>query len=203
MLYGESSGVAIRGLIACVLHEMGHYAALIITKNDVKRISITVFGAKIVPERMMSFREEIFVAAAGPGINLVLAYLWAGILGDMMFAGVNLALAVFNLLPTGELDGAKILRGMLAGVVPYELSYDITRCLGNGFTAIMAVCGGLYAVRNRNLTLMLMTLWLSVRPVQKKRDRFDEKEWKKGLSYGTKTFKIMGTLLLCLLEESL
>lgn len=60
------------------------------------------------------------ISAAGPSVNLILAlvFLWflsinsGGILTMIAFYGffINTWLALFNLIPIGNLDGAKVLR---------------------------------------------------------------------------------------------
>ncbi|MEE2876197.1 MAG: site-2 protease family protein [Candidatus Neomarinimicrobiota bacterium] len=83
-------------------------------------------------------RQMLWVALAGPVANMILAFasglLIVGfatsnlmsdsntaLLGNMLFYSlqINLALAVFNMLPIPPLDGSKILRGLL----PYEYEH--------------------------------------------------------------------------------
>lgn len=168
LLYRDSGGIAALGLLACSLHELGHYLVLLLTKNDVKQISITAFGAKMHPSKPMSYPAELLVAAAGPCVNLALAALFCGKPNGESFAGVNLALAVFNLLPTGELDGARILRCVAAWSDPDSPTSEWIWCLGFYFTVLLAVIGVLLALSFRNLTMLLMALWLLMRSRQEK-----------------------------------
>ncbi len=96
---------------------------------------IVHFGwAKPVPVDPRYFRnpkqDMLWVALAGPATNMVLAFI-SGILLSLFVQGgiigpsgmfilmlqysliINLALAIFNMLPIPPLDGSKVLRGLL------------------------------------------------------------------------------------------
>jgi Zn-dependent protease len=97
-----------------------------------------LFGwAKPVPVSMRNLRnpktDMIWVAAAGPAANLVMAIGWALILrfaGDVnavaqiAVAGIfwNVMLMIFNLLPILPLDGGRIVEGLLPGPLAYKFS---------------------------------------------------------------------------------
>ena len=100
-----------------------------------------VFGwAKPVPINFGNLREPkrdmFWVAAAGPGANMLMALAWAAILKgtlllpetslsypvqEMSSGGVliNLGLMVLNLIPVPPLDGSKVLEAIL----PHSLAY--------------------------------------------------------------------------------
>lgn len=91
---------------------------------------VKIGWAKPVPVNPINFKnpvaDEIKVALAGPGSNIILAILFAflfntigravgGFTAELLYAGVyvNLLLAFFNLLPLPPLDGSKLLRPFL------------------------------------------------------------------------------------------
>jgi len=102
-----------------------------------------MFGwAKPVPVDWASLRrpkrDMIWVAAAGPAVNLVMAILWALMFRLLQGAGVeerfffevaragiqvNLVFMALNLLPIPPLDGGRIVSGLL----PHQLSIAYSR----------------------------------------------------------------------------
>ena len=99
-----------------------------------------LFGwAKPVPINFSALRspkkDMLWVALAGPGVNLLMAIRWLIIVAIantlnipfLEFMGgagifVNLLLAIFNLLPIPPLDGGRVISSLLPGRLAYQ--YD-------------------------------------------------------------------------------
>lgn len=102
-----------------------------------------VFGwAKPVPVNFGALRnpkrDMIWVAAAGPASNLVMALIWTLFLGlsiniqgsfatplqvmSQIGIGINIGLMVLNLLPLPPLDGGRIVEGLLPRGIAYKYS---------------------------------------------------------------------------------
>ncbi|MBW4630605.1 MAG: site-2 protease family protein [Iphinoe sp. HA4291-MV1] len=108
-----------------VAHELGHSFVAIRQGIDVKSITLFIFGGLASLERESKTPAEAFwVAVAGPLVSLLLFGILtaigfvaaptgalAAILG--LLASINLALALFNLIPGLPLDGGNILKALV------------------------------------------------------------------------------------------
>ena len=95
-------------------------------------------------------RDMVWVALAGPGANLVQAFLWGALLHIQLGMGltepfflkmcqggmlVNVVMFAFNLFPLPPLDGGRILVGLL----PYRQPAAVSRVEPYGFFIVMAL----------------------------------------------------------------
>lgn len=116
-----------------------------------------LFGwAKPVPVNFANLRhpkhDMLWVAAAGPGANLLMAVFWALMiklamvmpesgfatpLALMGIAGIkiNVILMVLNLLPLPPLDGGR----MTMSLLPYRLAYQFSRIEPYGFMILLVL----------------------------------------------------------------
>ncbi|MFS0519264.1 site-2 protease family protein [Nostoc sp. UIC 10607] len=117
-----------------VAHELGHSFVAIRQGIDVKSITLFIFGGLASLEKESKTPGEAFwVAIAGPLVSLLLCGIvtaigvtttasgpLAAILG--VLASVNLALALFNLIPGLPLDGGNILKAIVWKITgnPYK-----------------------------------------------------------------------------------
>ena len=112
--------------------------------------------AKPVPVNFQALRhpkrDMIWVSLAGPGVNIILALisvllLRIGIVNPdsllyiflINLAGINLVLAVFNLIPIPPLDGSKILIGLLP--MPLAVLYSRLEPFGMFFILLLLMSG--------------------------------------------------------------
>ncbi|MDD6276843.1 MAG: site-2 protease family protein [Clostridia bacterium] len=140
----------------CVLHELGHLAAMTAVGQRPRRIELGYFGIKIVASSgLISQTGDFFIAVAGPITNLIAAVI-CYFAGRQDFFTINLALAIFNLLPVGVLDGGRALKcitGDSQAVRKIEYACAII------ITAIGVVCA-IYS--KGNFTLLIVSLYLVI-----------------------------------------
>jgi Zn-dependent protease len=108
-----------------LLHELGHSVVALWYKMPVQSITLFLFGgvAQIGAEPP-SAKAEFLIAIAGPVVSLMLAVLFALVQPVVAaieplwglakyLAYINLALALFNLIPGYPLDGGRVFRAFI------------------------------------------------------------------------------------------
>lgn len=212
MNYLDQQCLVPAAMVACICHEMGHYIMIRWLGGDIKCIRLTAIGAEMVLAAPLSYWQEGLSALAGPVTNLLLAMLFCRWDWALSFAGLNLVLALFNLLPIGRLDGGRALHCVLALLVGPTGAELAGKWLDGACTVILLTIGMLLAGAGGNVTLLLVALWLlgltasRIIPmrrscVQDWKDTFSRGKTSegpllriRGLSPSGKTGKIKGTL---------
>lgn len=159
--YLDRSFLVPMAVLGCGAHELGHVLAIHFLGGSIKRIRLTACGAEIILAQPMGYWQEGVSALAGPGVNLLLALVCCGCGRWTAFAGLNLALALFNLFPAGRLDGGRALHctlALLAGPGPADW---LCGCLSGLCAAAALTSGVILAGICGNMTLLLVSLWLA------------------------------------------
>ena len=180
---GQSVAAALSGvlffgcLFACVLlHEYGH--ALMARRFGIGTHDITLLpiGGVARLERMPDKpSQELWVALAGPAVNVVIAGLlaiWLSVAGTWQplaslgiaegnlverIMAANVFLVVFNLLPAFPMDGGRVVRALLAMKLDYSRATQIAASLGKGMALMFAVAG---LFGNPMLILIALFVWI-------------------------------------------
>ena len=162
--------------ICVVLHEYGH--ALTARKYGIKTRDITLYPiggvARLerIPDRPI---EELWVALAGPAVNLaisviLIAYLvltngTAALTNLNLTQGtflerlivVNVTLVLFNLIPAFPMDGGRVLRALLALRLEYTQATQIAAYIGQGFALLFGLVG---LLSNPFMLFVALFVWI-------------------------------------------
>lgn len=157
----EGVGLLPWGLLACVLHELGHIAMAAALGGRVERLSLTAVGAelRISYGVQLSYFRESLVALAGPAANLLASGLFSA-LGWGVAAALTLAVGAFNLLPILPLDGGRVVYGLLSIRLDPDWADRLTTALAGCLVGGLVGAGMVAAVWYANVTLLFTALWL-------------------------------------------
>lgn len=175
LLYLDTEDLLLPVMVAVVLHEGGHWAAVRFMGGRISRLRLTAVGGELLLDRTRPLTKprELFCILAGPAINLMAA--WGSVrLGAnerwQLFAGMNLCLGIFNLLPVWPLDGGRALRLLLERLLPDRWALRLIRGISGIISGCLLLLGLFQAHRTGgNLTLCVLAVWLFV-GVKKGRD---------------------------------
>ena len=150
-------------LLAAVCHEMGHYIALRLCGGRLEGLSVSAFGAqmRIRDRNRLSYGREALCVLAGPLVNVTLSWLMS--VGGKwreefyLFAGAQLVLGVFNLLPLTALDGGRLLWIGIAWVTDPFLADKVCRLTTLVLLMALAALGIILWLRHRAGFLLLGT----------------------------------------------
>ena len=169
--------------LSVLAHELGH--AMMARECGVQVLDVTlspIAGVARIEQATLSPRDDLFIALAGPGVNLaifVALFPWMLLIGvvsgpESLFAAgnqfrdlnlstiisavatMNLGLMAFNLVPAFPLDGGRVLRAFLSTRVSRRRATTIASRIGIGFSVVLMLVG----IFNRDLLLPLLGVFV-------------------------------------------
>lgn len=181
---GAAFGVVVTLLlfVCVVIHELSHSLTSTWMGYPVEDIVLLPLGGVSQIEEMPEGPgEEFLMAIAGPLSNVVIAILLALLslfIPVSLFEGLrriardplslgwqdtlpyliitNLGLAAFNLIPAFPMDGGRVLRSLLATVMPQTQATDVAVRVGQGFAWLL----GLGGLLTGNLIWILIAIFV-------------------------------------------
>ena len=170
LIYLDTQRLIMLCILAALIHEAAHLLAIWTAGGRVETIRLTAVGAEIMIDSIteMPYRLQIIIFLSGPIVNLILAFMSSRV-GSMVvsqelftFAGINLILGLFNLLPAKMMDGGNALRVLCLAL--FGRTTVIVEIL-HYITLVILLTGCLVTALNHgyNLSLFAVTLWIITR----------------------------------------
>ncbi|MBT8367222.1 MAG: site-2 protease family protein [Deltaproteobacteria bacterium] len=180
---GQSIAAVVAGVtfilavfLCVILHEFGH--ALAARRYGIKTrdiILLPIGGVARLEKLPTNPLHELWVALAGPAVNIVIAailFVWlklsasfepfqmmtvtAGPFFERMLA-VNLFIIAFNMIPAFPMDGGRVLRAVLALRTEHSRATQIAASFGQAIAVFFAVIGLFY---NPFLLIIAFFVWI-------------------------------------------
>lgn len=154
---------AILFFVSVLLHELGHSVVALHYRIPVRSITLFIFGgvAQIAAEPPRA-SAEFWIAIAGPVVSFALG-VFCHLVQPLFPAGmpllamvkylafINIALAVFNLVPGFPLDGGRVFRAIVWGVTGSYRRATITAVRFGRFFAFLFILAGVWMALSGNL----------------------------------------------------
>jgi len=162
--------------LCVVLHEFGH--ALTARRYGIKTrdiILLPIGGVARLERLPTNPLQELWVALAGPAVNVVIAlglFAWLSLTASFepiqkltvttgpfveRIMAVNLFLVAFNMIPAFPMDGGRVLRAPLATTKEYSRAIQIAGSIVQGFAILFGFIGLFY---NPFLLFIAFFVWI-------------------------------------------
>jgi len=164
----ERSALFFYFAVPIIVHELGHIIVLYLCGGSISAINLRAFGVDICPNKLrLSYHHEIMVTIAGIACNVIMALLlfWqrGQTMRSMLLISVNMAVAVFNILPIGNLDGGVLLR-LLCEKTGNSHNTNTISCAVSFLLLLPLFILAFYLLLQpaRNVTLLIVCIYLLV-----------------------------------------
>ncbi|MDO4607571.1 MAG: site-2 protease family protein [Clostridia bacterium] len=169
MLVVDRTGLIIPTLFAVFIHESGHLLAMWAADCQPRAIRLIPASVQIIRGFSPKAHGEVAITVCGPAANLVIF----GVLlanyyifksrQSLIFAILNLVLALFNLLPVSGLDGGTLLTIAFARFTDIYKAEAIVRIITAVFAFAVFLLGVyLWVSGTVNLSVFIVAVYLGV-----------------------------------------
>lgn len=169
LLLIDNNGTIVYGVLAALIHELGHISAMMIKKCRPQKISFRAFDINIIDKTRVkrNYNDDLFILISGPMFNLIfclLLYIIHKFCGcDWLIRPIyeNIFIAVFNILPIESLDGGQIFFNLLCRRLSVKTAANFTVLISFMVLLPVAVFGFYILIVSRyNFLLLLLSCYL-------------------------------------------
>lgn len=160
-LLTDNTDFGITALLSCAAHELAHLLVMRVCGAEITAVTLYGAGIRIRSDNAerLSARRQNAIFSAGCATNFALAAgLWAA--GAYTGALINICTGLFNLLPLGELDGARLLKAAVIRVFPAERVDGIMRAAAI-VSAVLAITAVLLA-GGLSVNMIIMAAYIAL-----------------------------------------
>jgi len=154
----QDSSLTLMFYTVCAIHEAGHIAAASFCGIDIVSVDITGFGIIMTTSgrSLVPRRKELAVLLAGPAMNILAFAIASG-----PFSVLNLAAAVYNLLPYRRLDGGAILALLTEGSPKEDSICRCTCLIRAGISVLLLLLTAFYGLSTAPLFIASVILLIN------------------------------------------
>ena len=158
-------------VFTAVIHETGHSVAAGRAGYRLNKITLTPFGAVASGNiEGLKFYDELFIAAAGPAVNLAVGLLFVAFWWIFpetyaftdIAAEANFVLAAVNLIPAYPLDGGRILSALLSIKLGSLRAKKICKIVGVALAVLLVVGFVVTVFYTPNVSLLIFAAFVFV-----------------------------------------
>ena len=163
-------------MIFALIHEVAHLVCGIILgfKPDTLKImpmgfalefvtNLQDYNVKVAKSNILAIKK-IFIAIAGPLINLIIAIfgIILNINNNIVYA--NLLIFLFNLIPIYPLDGGRILKNLFKLLVGNKKANRYINVISNVFIIVLTMFSSIFVMLYKNISIfiLIIVLWILV-----------------------------------------
>ena len=162
----DESGLCATAFFCCIIHELGHIAAMFLLGEKPKLIELSFYGIKLERFGASGVKSlgEIIIYASGPTANFALSaliFIFGNTEGIKTAAVTSLCVGLFNLLPCRPLDGGNILSFFLERRTDYEMCEKICFVVSCVIIVPMVIAGIALFAESGNMTLLAVSVYLA------------------------------------------
>lgn len=163
-------------MICAIIHELGHLLVGILLGMKPERLELIPIGIRVIfklniKDINMKVKrtnrlevKKIFVALAGPLVNLILIYVVAclkiNLIYKINFIYANFLLLIVNLVPIYPLDGGRILKGIILIFCGKEKAEGIMSVFSIIMSVIVTIIGSIAFISNKNIAIVFFLIYM-------------------------------------------